>query len=318
VELFAFVVAEGDSAVVVGDDVVGVDGYFSATARAVDDKLGDGVASGVATEAFDDFDSFVDAGAEVGGSFDEVTLVEVIRSDPADEEFVHEFFLDFYAVVDSFKKDALVSERDAGVGESVERFFDFTGEFARVVGVDGDEERVVLRQHGAEGGGDPLGEKDGDATADADELNVGDGVQTGEDFFEAGVREQQGVTAGEQDVADFRCVFEILEGCFPLGFKFLVGYTGDHSTAGAVATVGGTAVGDEKENAVWVAVDEPGDGHVGILAAGVAHFRGVGERFFDPGDDLSADRAVGVVGVDEVKKVGGDRHRELIAGELNA
>jgi hypothetical protein len=56
-----------------------------------------------------------------------------------------------------------------------------------VVGVDGDKERVVFRQHGAEGWGDSLREEDWDATANADELNVGDGMEARENFFEPGI-----------------------------------------------------------------------------------------------------------------------------------
>ena len=100
-EDFAFEVAEGDAAGTGVDEVVGVDGDFAAPARSVDDELGDGVAGGVAAQAFDDGYSFGDGGAEVGGAGDEVALVEVVRPDAAHEELVNEGFLDFDVIIDA-------------------------------------------------------------------------------------------------------------------------------------------------------------------------------------------------------------------------
>lgn len=105
---------------------------------------------------------------------------------------------------------------------------------------------MVFLQHGAELGGDSLWEENGDAGADTDVLDMGNGVQSGEDFLESGIREEQGVTAGDEDIADLWCFFQILECSFPLCLEFLVGGTGDDSAAGAVAAVGGAAVSNEE------------------------------------------------------------------------
>lgn len=118
-------------------------------------------------------------------------------------------------------------------------------------------------------GGDSLREEEGDAGADANELDVGDLTQTGEDFVESVVGEKQGIPTGEEDVANGRGLFEVFESGFPLSFEFLVGDTGDDARARAVATVGGAAVGNEEENTVGVAVDQAGDGHVGVFTAGI-------------------------------------------------
>jgi hypothetical protein len=67
-----------------------------------------------------------------------------------------------------------------------------------------------------------LGQENGNPRADADELEVGDGPQAGEDFIQAVVREEQGIAAGKQDVADFGVFFEVFESRFPLGFKVLL------------------------------------------------------------------------------------------------
>ncbi len=158
---------------------------------------------------------------------------------------------------------------------------DLGGEFARVVRVDGDEERVMLFQHRAELGRDPLRQENRDARADADELDVRDGPQTGEDLVELVVREEQGIAAGKQDVADLGVLFEIFESRLPLGFQMLLADTGNDSRARAVAAVGGAAVGHEEQHPVRIAMDQSGHGHVGILAAGIGHFLGSVPAFLD-------------------------------------
>ena len=112
--------------------------------------------------------------------------------------------------------------------------------------------------------------------------------------------------------------FEILDGLIPLGFEFLVRNAGNNAGPGAVAAVGCAAVGDEKKDAIGVAVDESRDRHVGILATGVGHFRRVGVVFFDARDDLPADRAIGIGGVDEVEEVRRDGSGQFGPGEENA
>lgn len=251
---------------------MGVDGDLSAAAGGIDHELGDGVARSVSAKAFDDFDAFGDTGAEVGGALDEVPLVEVIGADAAHQEFLNKVFLDLDGVVDLVKEDGLVPHDNPSVGEAAEAIADLGGEFVRVVGVDGNEEGVEFLQHRAEFGRDALGEKNGDAGADSDELDVGDGVEFGEELFEFVIGKEEGVATGEEDVADLRGVFKILDGLVPLGFELLVGDAGNDAGASAVAAVGGAAVGDEEEDAVGIAVDESGDGHVGVFATGIGHF----------------------------------------------
>ena len=83
VELFPFVVAQGHAAIVMVDNIVRINRDLTATARTIDNVLRDSVAAGVAAEAFDDFNALGDTGAQMSGAFDEVALVEVIRTDPA-------------------------------------------------------------------------------------------------------------------------------------------------------------------------------------------------------------------------------------------
>lgn len=179
------------------DDVLRVDGDFSAATGAVDDELGDGVAGGVTAEAFDDLDAFGHAGAEVGGALDEVALVEVVGTNATHEELLDEFLLDLDGVVDSLEKDGLVPHDNAGVGQATEGVANFGGEFVGVVGVDGKEEGMELLEHIAEFRGDSLGKEKRDAGAEAKELDVGDFVETSEEAFEFGVGKKEWIPAGK-------------------------------------------------------------------------------------------------------------------------
>ena len=71
-----------------------------------------------------------------------------------------------------------------------------------VVEVDVDVERVVLLQHGHELRRDPLRQEAGHARADADDLEVRDGPQPGQDALEPRVAQHERVAARDDDVAD--------------------------------------------------------------------------------------------------------------------
>lgn len=101
----------------------------------------------MAAEVFDDVDALGYGGAEVGGAGDEIALIQVVGADAAHEKFVDECFLDFGGVVDAAKEDGLVAQRDAGFSKADEAVADFGGEFFGMVGVDGDEERVMFFKH---------------------------------------------------------------------------------------------------------------------------------------------------------------------------
>lgn len=110
-------------------------------------------------------------------------------------------------------------------------------------------------------------------------------------------------------------LLEVLESGLPLGFQVLLPHPRDDPRASAVAAIGGAAIGHEKEDAVWITVNETRHGHVGVLATGVRHFLGGVPAFLDARNDLAADRAVGIVTVDEIEKVRRDGHGQLGAGE---
>lgn len=52
-----------------------------------------------------------------------------------------------------------------------------------------------------------------------------------------------------------------------------------------------------------------------VLTTRVRHLGGLGESLLNAWNHLPADRAAGIIFIDEVEEVRRDRHGELIAGE---
>ena len=102
---------------------------------------------------------------------------------------MHQGFLDFRGIVHAAQQNRLVAERDAGFCEADKTIADFGGEFSGMIGMDGDEKRMVLFQHVAEFRRDALGEEDRDAGADPKKLDVRDRAESGEDFIELRIGE---------------------------------------------------------------------------------------------------------------------------------
>ncbi len=301
----------------VGDflNVVGVEGDFSAAAGGVDDELWDGVAGGVTPEGTDQFDAFAGVGAEVGTARDEVALVEVIGAHPHHEEAVDEGLEDCGIVIDAFQEDGLVAERDSREGEAFAGFAEGVGTFVGVVDVKTDPNRAVFFEDFCEGGSDALGEKDRDAGTDANEFNVGDGAEFAEEVIEFAVGEQEGVAAAEEDVADFGVFADVLESRLEFGVEVVILGVGDEAAAGTVATVGGATVGNEKEDAVGVAVNDAVHRFGFFFANGVKAFFGGSLGLFGARDDLAADGVCGIGGIDEVEEVGCDCEGKFLVGE---
>lgn len=64
-EFLTFVVSQDDFFFGAGDDVVGIEGDFSTTARSIENVLREGVASGVSAEAFDEVEPRLNGGSKV-------------------------------------------------------------------------------------------------------------------------------------------------------------------------------------------------------------------------------------------------------------
>ena len=67
----------------------GLIGHFAAAAGRVNNILRHGVAAGVPAQAFHDFQPLAHAGPQMGRAGDQVALIDVIRLDPAHQQFLH-------------------------------------------------------------------------------------------------------------------------------------------------------------------------------------------------------------------------------------
>ena len=200
----------------------------------------------MAAQRLHDLQTLPHARAQVRRAGDEVALVDVIGPHAAHEELLQVRLHHGRGVVDVLEQDGLVAERNAGVGEAAEGVADFGGEFARVVGVDADEERMKFFQHRAEFGRDALRQEDGDARADAEKFNVRTRAQLGEQMLQLVIAQEQGVAAAEEDVADFGMRGDVGDLLVELGMEVVAGGVADEARAGAIAAIRRAAVGDEE------------------------------------------------------------------------
>jgi hypothetical protein len=116
----------------------------------------------VAAQAFHDLDALADRGSEVTCTFDQVTLVEIIGPDADPHQVLHELALDVDVIVDTGQQHRLVPERNPCSGKTVAGLFEFQRDFAGVVDVDVQPERVVFCQHVTQFLGDAHRHENGD------------------------------------------------------------------------------------------------------------------------------------------------------------
>ena len=111
---------------------------------------------------------------------------------------------------------------------------------------------------------------------------------------------------------------QILVGLLEIGVELLFSDSAYYAASGTVTTIRCAPICNEKKDAVRIPVHKAWDRHVRVFAARVRHFDRRSICFFEARDYLATNRAIGILGVDQVKKVGGDRKRELVAGQQDA
>jgi len=132
------------------------------------------------------------------------------------------------------------------------------------------------------------------------------------------IGKHQRIAAGEQHVADLRGALEVLESGLPLGFEMLFAHPGHHPRTRAIPAVRGTAVSHQEQHPVGIAVDQPGHRHVAVLATWIGVLLRRVPAFLDARDDLAADRTIRIIAVNQIEKMRGDGHRQLVAGQQHA
>jgi hypothetical protein len=194
-------------------------------------------------------------------------------------------------------------------------FAEGVGAFVGVVNVNAHPDGAVFFEDVAKFGGDALGEENGNAGTDANKFKVRNSAEFPEEVIEFFIGEEEGVSAAEEDVADFGVLADVLEAGFKFWMEVVVLGVGDEATAGAVAAIGSATIRDEKENAVRVAMNDAVNRFGFFFSDGVEAFFGGGVGLAGARDDLAADRIFRILGVDEVEKVRGDREGEFFVGE---
>ena len=172
--------------------------------------------------------------------------------------------------------------------------------------------RTVFFENLAELRRDPLRQKHGDARADPDKLHMFDRAQPRQKVLELLVREQQGITAREQYVAHLGVGLNVTQALLIFGMKVVVLRVGHQTAPRAIAAVGRTAVRHEKEHAIRIPMHQPRHRRVSVLSERIEALLLADHHLTRAGNDLLANRAVGIVTVDQVEKIRGDRERQLL------
>ena len=111
----------------------------------------------------------------MGTARDEVALVDVIRTNPAEQELLDQGLHDYRFVVHMTEQHRLIAQGNPRISESTQGLSDLGGQLAGVVGVNTDKKRVELPEHGTQLRGDTLWQENGNPSADPQELNMGNG-----------------------------------------------------------------------------------------------------------------------------------------------
>src|ERR1043166_6158068 len=97
-----------------------------------------------------DLEALLDGRAEVFSAGHLIRHVDVVRPDSALEELLHQLLHDGGRIVHAAEQHRLTSQRDAGIGQLIERFHGCRGEFARMVEVGVHVDGMVPLHHLAE------------------------------------------------------------------------------------------------------------------------------------------------------------------------
>src|SRR4029453_8840861 len=206
-------------------------------------------------------------------------------------------------IVNSCKQHTLIAQRNAMIGQAAQRFVHFEGQLTRMIDVDAHPERMVLLKHLAELRRDALREKDGPPCADSDKLNVRNGPDTTQQFFKLVVREDQGIPTGEKHVTHLGVLLEIRESVVEIRVQLLFAGAAYYSASGAITTIRSATIRYQEEDSVRVPMDQARHRHMAILPTRIRHFPRCGIRLLHSRDNLSPNRTLAVLHVDQIEEV---------------
>src|SRR5690349_12012191 len=127
-------------------------------------------------------------------------------------------------------------------------------------------ERMIFRKHCTQLGRDSLRKENRHTRADPQEFDVPDCTQSGQEFLEPVIAENQGVATTQKYVAYFGVRFEITERLLKIGVKFLFANPAHHSTTSAIAAVTRTPICYQEQDTIRVPMHQAWHRHVRIFA----------------------------------------------------
>ena len=127
-----------------------------------------------------------------------------------------------------------------------------------------------------------------------------------------------GIAAAQEHVAHAGVLADVFDLAVKLRMEIVAGGVADQARAGAITAIGRAAVGHQEQHAVRVAMHQSRHGRMGVFAARVAHFPRRGVGFLQARNDLPADGAILVGGVNEVEEIGRDGQGQFGVGQHRA
>ena len=265
----------------------------------------------MAAQSFHDLDALGHGSTEVAQTQRRIAGIDVVGADTHLDQTVNQLHHHVRAIVHAGQQHGLVAQGDTGVSQHSAGLGGFGSELLGGVEVGVQPHGVILLQHLAQLGSNTLGAHHGGAGAQTDDLHVRNGADALDDVLQHIVADHQGVTAGQQNVANLGVIGHIVDALVDLLHgHFAVVLTGK-AAAGAVTAVHGTLVSDEQQHAVGIAVSQTGNGRVGILVQGIGVLVVGVLQLLGAGDGHLADGIKGIVQIDQGQIIGSDRHAQL-------
>ena len=234
--------------------------------------------------------------------------MQVVRLDPVLDEGPHQGGQRVGVVVDAGEQHRLAHHRDPGIDEAGDRRARRVREFRRVVGVERHEHRALeALERPDQRRVDPGRIDHGHAGVEPQNPDMRDRPQRRGDAPEPPGREHERVAAGDHHLPDLVAGGDVGEGGVELGLgQAALPLRADHLAAEAEAAIDRADVERLQQHPVGIAVDDAGDGRVGLVADRVGPLLGRGDEFLGPGDELAADPVLGAG--DQLGHRRGDRH----------
>src|SRR4030095_10283589 len=148
----------------------------------------------------------------------------------------------FQIVVHASEQNALVSKRDARVGETLQGLLHLNCQLARMIHMHTHPEGMIFRENRPQLRCDALRQENRDARTDSKELNVRNRPQPRKQFVELIVAENESIATAQEDIAHLGMRFEITKRFLEICVEFLFAHTADNAAASAITAITGATI----------------------------------------------------------------------------